>query len=49
MLGLAPPASRLPVLAETVDQLRRIDGGLDPFCRLDGRVLIALDGTTITA
>ena len=45
MLDPASPALLHPVFAETVDQLRRLDGGLDMFRRLDGRVLIALDGT----
>ena len=37
--------SRNPVFAETIEQLRQIDGGLDMFRRLDGQVLIALDGS----
>jgi hypothetical protein len=45
MLDPAPPTLLHPVFAEAVDQLGRIDGGLDVFRRLDGRVLIALDGT----
>ncbi|MEB8492456.1 ISNCY family transposase, partial [Acidithiobacillus ferriphilus] len=45
MLDPASPALLHPVFAETLDQLRLIDGGLDMFRRLDGRVLIALDGT----
>ena len=45
MLDPAAPALLHPVFAETVDQLQRIDGGLDTFRRLGGRVLIALDGT----
>src|SRR5271165_3948903 len=45
MLDPASPALLHPVFAETVEQLRRIDGGFDVFRRLDGRVLIALDGT----
>ena len=45
MLDPAAPALLRPVFAETVEQLRQIDGGLDMFRRLDGRVLIALDGT----
>ena len=45
MLDPASPALLHPAFAKTVDQLRRIDGGLDMFRRLDGRVLIALDGT----
>ena len=44
---LDPPAPALlrPVFAETIEQLRQIDGGLDMFRRLDGRVLIALNGS----
>src|SRR5258707_2427663 len=45
MLDPVSPALLHPVFAETVDQLTRIDGGLDVFRRLDRRVLIALDGT----
>src|SRR5271155_3405750 len=45
MLDPAAPALLRPVFAETIEQLRQIDGGLDVFRRLDGRVLIALDGT----
>ena len=45
MLDPAAPALLRPVFAETIEQLRQIDGGLDMFRRLDGRVLIALDGT----
>jgi hypothetical protein len=45
MLDPASPALLHPVFAETVDQLQRFDGGLDMFRRLDGHVLIALDGT----
>jgi hypothetical protein len=45
MLDPASPVLLRPVFAETVDQLQRIDGGLDVFRRLGGRVLIALDGT----
>jgi hypothetical protein len=45
MLDPASPVLLHPVFAEAVDQIRRIDGGLDVFRRLDGRVLIALDGT----
>jgi hypothetical protein len=45
MLDPASPALLHPVFAETVDQLRRLDGGLDRCRRLDGRVLIALDGS----
>ena len=45
MLDPASPVLLHPVFAEAVDQIRHIDGGLDVFRRLDGRVLIALDGT----
>jgi len=45
MLDAASPALLQPVFAATLDQLQRIDGGLDVFRRLDGRVLIARDGT----
>nr|WP_294564329.1 ISNCY family transposase [uncultured Rhodopila sp.] len=45
MLDPAPPHLLHPMFAETVDQIRRIDGGLDMFRRLDGRLLIALDGS----
>ena len=45
MLDPAAPTLLRPVFAETIEQLRQIDGGLDMFRRLDGRVLIALDGT----
>ena len=45
MLDPASPALLHPVFAETVDQLQQIDGGLDVFRRLDGHVLIALDGS----
>jgi hypothetical protein len=45
MLDPAAPALLGPVFAETIEQLRQIDGGLDMFRQLDGRVLIALDGT----
>ena len=45
MLDPVSPALLHPVFAETVDQIRHIDGGLDVFRRLDGRLLIALDGT----
>ena len=45
ILAPASPVLLHPVFAEAVDQIRRIDGGLDVFRRLDGRVLIALDGT----
>ena len=45
MLDPAEPALASPVFAETIEQPRQIDGGLDLFRRLDGRVLIALDGS----
>jgi hypothetical protein len=45
MLDPASPALLHPVFAETVEKLRQIDGGLDAFRRLDGHVLIALDGS----
>jgi hypothetical protein len=45
MLDPAAPDLLHPVFAEAADQIRQIDGGLDMFRRLDGRVLIALDGT----
>jgi hypothetical protein len=45
MLDPAAPVLLRPVFAETIEQLRQIDGGLDMFRRLGGRALIALDGT----
>ena len=45
MLDPASPTLLHPMFAEAVGQLERIDGGLDMFRRLGGRVLIALDGT----
>jgi len=45
MLDPASPTLLHPVFAETVDQIRQTDGGLDVFRRLDGHLLIALDGT----
>ena len=45
MLDPASPTLLYPAFAEAVTQLGRIEGGLDVFRRLDGRVLIALDGT----
>jgi hypothetical protein len=45
MLDPASPALLHPVFAAALDQIRQIDGGLDLFRRLDGHVLIALDGT----
>jgi hypothetical protein len=45
MLDTASPALLQPVFAETVEQLRQIDGSDEVFRRLGGHVLIALDGT----
>jgi hypothetical protein len=45
LLDLATPNLLHPAFAETIEQLRQINGGLDVFRRLGGRVLIALDGT----
>src|SRR5262249_35364735 len=45
MLDPAAPELLHPVFAAALDQIRQIDGGLDVFRRLDGHVLIALDGT----
>jgi hypothetical protein len=45
MLDPAAPALVHPLFSAAVDRLARIDGGLDAFRRLDGRLLIALDGT----
>jgi hypothetical protein len=45
LLDPATPDLLHPAFAETIEQLRLIDGGLDVFRRLAGRVLIALDGT----
>jgi hypothetical protein len=45
MLDPASPALLRPVFAEALDQLRRIDGGMDVFRRLGGHLLIALDGS----
>jgi hypothetical protein len=45
MFDPAAPDLLQPVFAAALDQLRHIDSGLDVFRRLDGRVLIALDGT----
>ena len=45
MLDPASPALLHPVFAEIVEQLRQIDGGLEVFRRLDGHLLIALDGS----
>ncbi len=45
MLDPADPALLHPAFAEAFDQLGRAPGGPDAFRRLDGRLLIALDGT----
>jgi hypothetical protein len=45
MLDPASPDLLHPAFAATLEQLGRIDGGLEVFRRLGGRVLIALDGT----
>jgi hypothetical protein len=45
MLDPASPTLLHPVFAETVEQLRQIDGSLDLFRRLNRHVLIALDGS----
>jgi hypothetical protein len=45
LLDPASPALLLPVFTAIVEQLERIEGGLDMFRRLGGHVLIALDGT----
>ncbi|WP_287292197.1 MFS transporter [Mesorhizobium sp.] len=45
MLDAATPELLNPMFAETVEFLRRSEGGLDDFRRLGGRLLIALDGT----
>ena len=45
MLDPASPVLLHPVFAAAVDQIRHIDAGLDVFRRLDGRLLIALDGS----
>jgi hypothetical protein len=45
MLDPASPALLQPVFAETLNQLQRVDGGLDVFRRLGGHLLIALDGS----
>lgn len=45
MLDVATPDLLNPVFAETLKFLLRCEGGLDDFRRLDGRLLIALDGT----
>ena len=53
MLDPASPVLLRPVFAETLDQLQRIDGGLEVFRRLGGRVVIVStsalsDGAAIT-
>jgi hypothetical protein len=45
MLDPAAPVLLHPVFAAALDQIRQIDGGLDVFRRLDGHLLIALNGT----
>ena len=45
LLDPATPDLLHPAFAEAIEQLRQIDGGLEVFRRLEGRVLIALDGT----
>lgn len=45
LLDPATPNLLHPVFAETIEQLRQIDGGLDVFRRLGEHVLIALDGS----
>jgi hypothetical protein len=45
MLDPADPALLHPVFAETIEQLKQVDGGLETFRRLDNHVLIALDGS----
>src|SRR3954447_5840894 len=45
MLDPASPARLHLVFAAAIAQLRQTDGGLDMFRRLNGRALIALDGT----
>jgi hypothetical protein len=45
MLDAASPELLHPVFDEAVDQLEGTPEALDVFRRLDGRVLIALDGT----
>ena len=39
MLDLSPQALLHPVVAEAVDQITRIDGGVDVFRRLDGHLV----------
>jgi hypothetical protein len=45
MLDPVEPERLYPVFAEPVATLEGANGGLDPFRRLGGHVLIALDGT----
>src|SRR5271169_3310428 len=45
MLDPAEPELLDPVFAEPVAILESVKGGMDPFRRLNGHVLIALDGT----
>jgi hypothetical protein len=45
MLDVATPELLNPIFAETIEFLRRSEGGLDDFHRLGDRLLIALDGT----
>src|SRR5271154_7315185 len=45
MLDPASPVLLRPVFAETIEQLRQINGGLDLFRRLGGAGRIALGGT----
>ena len=45
MLDAAAPERLHPVFADVVDALKACPGGFDSFRRLDGQVLIALDGT----
>jgi hypothetical protein len=45
MLDPASPTLRHPVFAETLNQLQRVDGGLEVFRRLGGHLLIALDAS----
>jgi len=45
MLDPASPTLPQPAFAAAVEKLQQIPGGLDVFRRLDGHLLIALDGT----
>jgi hypothetical protein len=49
MLDPAAPDLLHPVFAAAVDQIRQIDGGLDVFRRLGGRVLIGSTAPSIIA